>query len=148
MTPPSSLQTARTTVKRRAQRAAYDRTTVDAILDEGLVCHVGFVVERQPYVLPTIYARVGCRLYLHRSTTKRTTRLRYGPASSRSSSSRPRPLPTSDCPRACRFRDPSPVTGGRTTVAGTDMRPVKSAPAGSPVRIVAAFLAVYLIWGS
>jgi nitroimidazol reductase NimA-like FMN-containing flavoprotein (pyridoxamine 5'-phosphate oxidase superfamily) len=74
MTSPSSLQTARTTVKRRAQRAAYDHATVEAILDEGLVCHVGFVVEGQPYVLPTIYARVGDRLYLHGSAASRMLR--------------------------------------------------------------------------
>jgi uncharacterized protein len=70
----SSLQTARTTVKRRAQRGVYDRATVEAILDEGLVCHVGFVVEGQPYVLPTIYARVGGRLYLHGSAASRMLR--------------------------------------------------------------------------
>jgi nitroimidazol reductase NimA-like FMN-containing flavoprotein (pyridoxamine 5'-phosphate oxidase superfamily) len=70
----SSLQTARTTVKRRAQRGVYDRATVEAILDEGLVCHVGFVVEGQPYVLPTIYARVGDRLYLHGSAASRMLR--------------------------------------------------------------------------
>src|ERR1041385_2196105 len=74
MKPPSSLQTTRTTVKRRAQRAAYDHATVEAILDEGLVCHVGFVVEGQPYVLPTIYARVGDRLYLHGSAASRMLR--------------------------------------------------------------------------
>jgi nitroimidazol reductase NimA-like FMN-containing flavoprotein (pyridoxamine 5'-phosphate oxidase superfamily) len=70
----SSLQTARTTVKRRAQRGVYDHATVEAILDEGLVCHVGFVVEGQPYVLPTIYARVGDRLYLHGSAASRMLR--------------------------------------------------------------------------
>ena len=74
MKPPSSLQTTRTTVKRRAQRAAYDHATVEAILDEGLVCHVGFVVDGQPYVLPTIYARVGDRLYLHGSAASRMLR--------------------------------------------------------------------------
>jgi len=70
----SSLQTARTTVKRRPQRAAYDREVVEGILDEGLICHVGFVVEGQPYVLPTIYARVADTLYLHGSAASRMLR--------------------------------------------------------------------------
>ena len=70
----SSLQTTRTTVKRRAERAAYDRGAIEAILDEGLVCHVGFVSEGQPYVLPTIYARVGDHLYVHGSAASRMLR--------------------------------------------------------------------------
>lgn len=65
------LRSARTTVKRLPDRAAYDRPTIEAILDEGLVCHVGFVVEGQPYVLPTIYARVGDEIYLHGSAASR-----------------------------------------------------------------------------
>jgi len=71
---PSILQTTRTTVKRRASRGVYDRATVEAILDEGLICHVGFVVEGQPYVLPTIYARIGDRLFLHGSAASRMLR--------------------------------------------------------------------------
>ena len=70
----SSLQTTRTTVKRRAERAAYDRGAIEAILDEGLICHVGFVSEGQPYVLPTIYARVGDHLYVHGSAASRMLR--------------------------------------------------------------------------
>jgi nitroimidazol reductase NimA-like FMN-containing flavoprotein (pyridoxamine 5'-phosphate oxidase superfamily) len=61
----------RTTVRRRAQRGVYDRTTIAAILDEALICHVGFVVEGQPYVIPTIHARVDDRLMLHGAVSNR-----------------------------------------------------------------------------
>ena len=56
---------ARTTVRRRAQRGRYERDLVHAILDEALVCHVGFESEHGPVVLPTMHARVGDTLYLH-----------------------------------------------------------------------------------
>jgi hypothetical protein len=71
---PETLQTERTTVKRLPKRAAYDRATIEAILDEGLVCHVGFAVEGQPYVLPMVYARVGDEMYLHGSAASRLLR--------------------------------------------------------------------------
>ncbi|HET9291896.1 MAG TPA: pyridoxamine 5'-phosphate oxidase family protein [Actinomycetes bacterium] len=64
-------RTERTWMRRLPERAAYDRDTVHAILDEGFVCHVGFVVDGQPYVIPTGYARVGGTLYLHGSTGSR-----------------------------------------------------------------------------
>jgi uncharacterized protein len=64
-------QTERTRVRRLPERAAYDRATVHAILDEGFICHVGFVADGQPYVIPTGYARVGDTLYLHGSTGSR-----------------------------------------------------------------------------
>jgi nitroimidazol reductase NimA-like FMN-containing flavoprotein (pyridoxamine 5'-phosphate oxidase superfamily) len=64
-------RTERTKVRRLPERAVYDRATVHAILDEGFVCHVGFVVDGQPYVVPTGYARVGETLYLHGSTGSR-----------------------------------------------------------------------------
>jgi nitroimidazol reductase NimA-like FMN-containing flavoprotein (pyridoxamine 5'-phosphate oxidase superfamily) len=63
--------TERTTVRRLPERAAYDAETVHAILDEGFVCHVGFAVGGQPYVVPTGYARVGRTIYLHGSTGSR-----------------------------------------------------------------------------
>ena len=65
------LQTPRTTVKRLPKRGVYDRATVYAILDEGLVCHVGFVFDGQPYVIPTGYCRVGDVLYIHGSAASR-----------------------------------------------------------------------------
>jgi uncharacterized protein len=63
--------TERTRLRRLPERAAYDRATVHAILDEGFVCHVGFVVDGQPQVIPTGYARVGDTLYLHGSSGSR-----------------------------------------------------------------------------
>jgi nitroimidazol reductase NimA-like FMN-containing flavoprotein (pyridoxamine 5'-phosphate oxidase superfamily) len=57
--------TDRTRARRLKERANYERTVVDAILDEAIVCHVGFVDDGQPYVIPTIHARVDEVLYLH-----------------------------------------------------------------------------------
>lgn len=74
----AGLQTARTTVKRLPARGVYDRASVNAILDEGLVCHVGFVVLGQPYVIPTGYARVGDLLYIHGSAASRMLRALSG----------------------------------------------------------------------
>ncbi|MBW1599811.1 pyridoxamine 5'-phosphate oxidase family protein [Streptomyces sp. JJ38] len=56
---------------RNKKRAAYDRETVHAILDAGYVCHLGFVRDGRPVVLPTLYGRVGDRLYVHGSTGSR-----------------------------------------------------------------------------
>lgn len=64
-------RSARTTVRRLPRRGSYDRALVNAILDEGLVCHVGFVASGQPYVIPTTYGRVGDRLYIHGSAASR-----------------------------------------------------------------------------
>jgi uncharacterized protein len=58
-------------VRRLAERGRYDRETIDAIFDEALVCHVGFVEDGQPLVIPTIHARVGDVLYLHGSRASR-----------------------------------------------------------------------------
>jgi uncharacterized protein len=55
----------RSRVRRHSERGRYDRSTVDAILDEGLVCHLGVIVDGAPRVLPTLYARDGDVLYLH-----------------------------------------------------------------------------------
>ena len=75
--------TERVRVRRLPQRGVYDRAAVDAILDEALVCHVGFVVDGQPYVIPTIHARVGDVLYVHGSAASRMLRtLREGVAMS------------------------------------------------------------------
>jgi uncharacterized protein len=52
----------------------YDRRTIDAILDEGLVCHLGFVAEGQPYVIPTLYARLGGEVLVHGSSASRMLR--------------------------------------------------------------------------
>jgi hypothetical protein len=66
--------TPRTKLKRRAQRGSYDRAQVDAILDEGLICHVGFVHRGQACAIPTIYARAGDSIFLHGSTANRMLR--------------------------------------------------------------------------
>jgi uncharacterized protein len=60
-----------TQVKRHPERGHYDRETIDAILDDGFLCHLGFVVDEQPYVIPTLHARVGDVVYLHGSPASR-----------------------------------------------------------------------------
>jgi len=64
----------RSLVTRRPARGVYDRAQIHRILDEAFVCHVGFVVDGQPFVIPTSYARVDDRLYLHGSTASRMVR--------------------------------------------------------------------------
>jgi nitroimidazol reductase NimA-like FMN-containing flavoprotein (pyridoxamine 5'-phosphate oxidase superfamily) len=64
----------RNRVKRHPERGVYEREAIAAILDEALFCHVGFVVEGQPFVIPTIHARAGDVLYLHGSTASRMVR--------------------------------------------------------------------------
>lgn len=59
---------------RLRERASYDRDAVHAVLDAGYVCHLGFVRDGLPVVLPTLYARVGTRLYVHGSTGSRPLR--------------------------------------------------------------------------
>jgi uncharacterized protein len=70
----------RTRVRRLPERAAYDKASIHAILDEALICHVGFVVDGQPFVIPTIHARVGSKLYLHGSAASRMLRTLSGEA--------------------------------------------------------------------
>jgi uncharacterized protein len=69
-----SLRTTRTEVHRLPLRGAYDRETIDAILDEGLICHVGFVSDGSPFVIPTGYGRDGDRLLIHGSAASRMLR--------------------------------------------------------------------------
>src|SRR6266581_3028447 len=66
--------TERTRVVREAHRGVYDRETIYKILDEGFVCHVGFAVDGQPYVIPTLFARVGEAIYFHGSAASRMLR--------------------------------------------------------------------------
>jgi uncharacterized protein len=65
------IPTTRTKVRRLAKRAVYDKAQVHAILDEGFLCHVGFVQDGQPFVIPTLYARSGETLYMHGSGASR-----------------------------------------------------------------------------
>ena len=69
--PPNFKPTGRTRVRRIAQRGVYDRQVIYSILDEALICHVGFVDGGHPFVLPTIQVRVDDRLYLHGSKGSR-----------------------------------------------------------------------------
>jgi nitroimidazol reductase NimA-like FMN-containing flavoprotein (pyridoxamine 5'-phosphate oxidase superfamily) len=63
--------TDRSTVKRLPGRGVYDRAVIHQILDQGLVCHLGFVVEGQPFVIPTTYVRMGDTIYVHGSPASR-----------------------------------------------------------------------------
>lgn len=66
--------TARTRGKRRHERVAYDRDSVYAVLDAGVMCHVGYIIDGQPYVTPTCYWREGDRLFWHGSSASRMLR--------------------------------------------------------------------------
>jgi nitroimidazol reductase NimA-like FMN-containing flavoprotein (pyridoxamine 5'-phosphate oxidase superfamily) len=68
------MPTPRTRVVRESDRGVYDRDTVKRILDEGFLCHVGFVVDGQPFVIPTSYGRNGDVLYIHGSAASRMLR--------------------------------------------------------------------------
>jgi uncharacterized protein len=72
------VSTERTRLQRLPKRGSYDRETVEQILDEALICHMGFVVDGQPYVIPTIHARCGDRLYVHGSAASRMLRTLQG----------------------------------------------------------------------
>jgi nitroimidazol reductase NimA-like FMN-containing flavoprotein (pyridoxamine 5'-phosphate oxidase superfamily) len=69
-TPPSQ----RVRVRRAPARAVYERDTIESILDEALVAHLGFAVDGQPYVIPTLHARVGDTVYIHGSAASRMIR--------------------------------------------------------------------------
>jgi uncharacterized protein len=68
------MPTPRTRVVREPHRGVYDRETVNKILDEAFLCHIGFAVEGQPYVIPTSYGRDGNVLYVHGSAASRMLR--------------------------------------------------------------------------
>lgn len=72
--PPS----ARTRVRRAPTRGRYDRADIDAILDAGMVCHVGYVIDGAPYVTPTLYWREGDHVYWHGSSASRMLRKSAG----------------------------------------------------------------------
>lgn len=67
-------QTEKTRLRRIPKRGHFDRETLYAILDEAIICHVGFVADGQPYVIPTGYARVGDELFIHGSAASRMLR--------------------------------------------------------------------------
>jgi nitroimidazol reductase NimA-like FMN-containing flavoprotein (pyridoxamine 5'-phosphate oxidase superfamily) len=72
--PETFSPTERTRVVREPHRGSFDREIIYKILDEGFVCHVGFTVESQPYVIPTMFARVDDALYFHGSAASRMLR--------------------------------------------------------------------------
>jgi uncharacterized protein len=69
------FKTGRVTVRRRPRRGAYDYESITAILDATFLCHVGFAVDGQPYVIPTSFGRDGSTLYIHGSSVSRMLRL-------------------------------------------------------------------------
>jgi len=71
---PHPAPSPRTRVRRLPKRGVYDREQVEAVLDAGLVAHLGFEHEGQPYVIPTLHARVGDQVYVHGSAASRTLR--------------------------------------------------------------------------
>lgn len=70
----SQMPTTRTRVVREPERGVYDRETAYGILDQGFLCHVGFAVDGQPFVIPTSYGRKGANLYVHGSAASRMLR--------------------------------------------------------------------------
>ena len=72
--PESFTPTERTRVVREPHRGSYDRETIYKILDEGIVCHVGFSTDAQPFVIPTLFARVADAIYFHGSAASRMLR--------------------------------------------------------------------------
>lgn len=75
---PAVAPSERTRVRRLPRRAAYDRATIDAILDEALVCHLAFAAGGQPHAIPTAFARIGDHVYVHGSTASRALRASAG----------------------------------------------------------------------
>jgi nitroimidazol reductase NimA-like FMN-containing flavoprotein (pyridoxamine 5'-phosphate oxidase superfamily) len=71
---PTFTATPRTQVKRLPERGVYEREEIYRILDEGFLCHVGFTVDGQPFVIPTSYGRSGDKLYIHGSAASRMLR--------------------------------------------------------------------------
>ncbi|WP_416674808.1 pyridoxamine 5'-phosphate oxidase family protein [Egbenema bharatensis] len=74
LNPEKLTPTDRSQIKRLPQRGEYDRQVIYQILDEGLICHVGFEANGQPFVIPTAYGRIGDRLYIHGSPASRMLR--------------------------------------------------------------------------
>jgi nitroimidazol reductase NimA-like FMN-containing flavoprotein (pyridoxamine 5'-phosphate oxidase superfamily) len=68
----------RTRVRRLPERGRYDREALEAVLDAGMVAHLGFVADGQPFVIPTLHARVDDEVYVHGSAASRTLRTLAG----------------------------------------------------------------------
>ena len=74
LVPESFTPTERTRVVREPHRGVYDRQEIYKILDEGIVCHVGFIADAQPFVISTLYARASDAIYFHGSAASRMLR--------------------------------------------------------------------------
>jgi len=72
--PVQNAATSRTRVRRHPERARHDRATLEAILDEGMICHLGIVERGTPYAIPTMYARLGEVIYIHGAPASRMLR--------------------------------------------------------------------------
>ena len=68
------MPTPRTKLRRLPKRGHHDRATIDAILDAGLIAHLGFAIDGQPYVIPTLHARIGDEVLVHGSSASRALR--------------------------------------------------------------------------
>jgi nitroimidazol reductase NimA-like FMN-containing flavoprotein (pyridoxamine 5'-phosphate oxidase superfamily) len=68
------VRTERTKINRLPKRGNFERDTINRILDEGFVCHIGFTMDEQPFVIPTSYARIGENLIIHGSSASRMMR--------------------------------------------------------------------------
>ena len=75
-----NVKTTRTSLRRLPRRGSHDRPTIDAILDEALVAHMGFALDGQPFVVPTLHARVGDEVLVHGSAASRALRALAGGA--------------------------------------------------------------------
>ena len=71
---PQFTKTQQNKVRRLPKRGSYDKQTIYNIIDEGLICHVGFVVGDQPFVIPTLHGRIDDQLFLHGSNSSRLMR--------------------------------------------------------------------------
>ncbi len=78
MTPLPLSPTPRTTLHRLSERGRVDRADLDAVLDAGLICHLGVIIDGAPVVLPTGYGRIGDNLYLHGSSGNQSLRSAAG----------------------------------------------------------------------
>src|SRR3989440_10905702 len=67
-------ETQRTTLKRLPKRGSHERDVINQVLDEGFICHIGFAIDGQPFVIPTGYARAGDQLFIHGSQASRMLR--------------------------------------------------------------------------
>ncbi len=75
---PDAAASSRTRVRRLPERGRYDREALDAVLDAAMVAHLGFVADGQPFVIPTLHARVDDEVYVHGSAASRTLRTLAG----------------------------------------------------------------------